>query len=351
MQPVERALWDRLAAAGVAPAGPPVEADEVPWFIALMLGIAAWFAAWCLMAFLAIFLSGAIDNGPALLVMGLACCVAAVTLLRGPRRHGFRAQFIVPFGLVGQGLVVFGLVDSIGDVDLAPIGVSLLVVCGAMAALVEQSQHRFLSTLGASVGLCMMLVDAKSLWLATPLFAAAAVAYWWLMRESGPVRGYLAWRPAGHAINLALLIVAWFAAFGDSMRYEPSPTLEWMRHLGASIPLALLLLFVMFSVLRKHGVDPASPRGLFVLALTAVLSLLLQPAPGVLAALLLVVLGFSAAEMVVIGFAVIALVGYLGLYYYQLQLTLLAKSFVLMASGALLLAGAFLERRFVRSAP
>src|SRR5688500_15718254 len=147
MQPVERALWDRLVAAGVVAGEPPSNLDEMPWFISMMLGIAAWFSSWFLMVFIGAMVSDAFDNAAGLLVAGLICCGVAIFLLRGARPNAFRGHFAVPFGLVGQGLVVYGIVDSMGNETLATIGVVSLVVCGAMAALVAQTQHRFLSSL------------------------------------------------------------------------------------------------------------------------------------------------------------------------------------------------------------
>ena len=63
-------------------------------------------------------------------------------------------------------------------------------------------------------------------------------------------------------------------------------------------------------------------------------------APAVSGALLFVVLGFDRRRPGLVALAAAFLVGFLGLYYYSLSLTLLQKSVVLVASGAVCLAAA-----------
>jgi uncharacterized membrane protein len=69
-------------------------------------------------------------------------------------------------------------------------------------------------------------------------------------------------------------------------------------------------------------------------------------APAVTGALLFVVLGFDRRRTGLVALAAVFLVGFLGVYYYSLSLTLLQKSVVLVASGGVCLgAAAYFTRR------
>ena len=70
----------------------------------------------------------------------------------------------------------------------------------------------------------------------------------------------------------------------------------------------------------------------------SLIALVLIPAHGVAAALVLILIGFGRAAPVLTGLGIAAGLVYLSNYYYARSLTLLHKSLVLMASGLLLLA-------------
>ena len=71
----------------------------------------------------------------------------------------------------------------------------------------------------------------------------------------------------------------------------------------------------------------------------------LMAAPGILLALMLLVLGYARHERALLASGVALIPVFLFLYYYQLDLSLLQKSAALAGSGALLLAGRFYLRR------
>ena len=68
-------------------------------------------------------------------------------------------------------------------------------------------------------------------------------------------------------------------------------------------------------------------------------------APGILLAIMLMVLGYARHERPLLATGVLLIPVFLFLYYYQLDLSLLQKSAALAGSGALLLAGRFYLRR------
>ena len=82
-----------------------------------------------------------------------------------------------------------------------------------------------------------------------------------------------------------------------------------------------------------------------LLASTGAALLGLIAAPGMLLAIMLLVLGYARHERPLLATGVALIPIFLFLYYYQLDLSLLQKSAALAGSGALLLAGRFYLRR------
>ena len=73
--------------------------------------------------------------------------------------------------------------------------------------------------------------------------------------------------------------------------------------------------------------------------------------PGVLGALLVLALAFHRRNPILLGLALLFLVGFAVAFYFRLDLSLAAKSGVLLASGALLLGlREYVRRRFARLA-
>ena len=114
--------------------------------------------------------------------------------------------------------------------------------------------------------------------------------------------------------------------------------------------LFVLLLFLLSQIVQDLGYGL---QNRVVIALAAGCFLLLVPSlrmPGILAALIVLVLGFWRSNRGLMGLASIFLVFYIWAYYYSLEWTLLVKSLVLLGSGGILLAVRFFILRFISDA-
>jgi hypothetical protein len=106
----------------------------------------------------------------------------------------------------------------------------------------------------------------------------------------------------------------------------------------SAVTLFVLLLFLLSQIVLDLGY---TLQNRVVIALIVGCALLLVPSlrmPGILAAILVLVLGFWRNNRGLMGLASIFLVFYIWAYYDSLEWTLLAKSLVLFGSGFLLLA-------------
>ena len=119
---------------------------------------------------------------------------------------------------------------------------------------------------------------------------------------------------------------AWAAGF------QGVPT--WL--LGALAP-GLLLAAAALRILLRLGRSPGSTAGLLVLAAVLGLSLLGIRVPGIPAMIFVLVIAEESRESAMFGLAVVTGLFLVTRLYYEMDLSLLAKSGVLAGSGGLLL--------------
>jgi uncharacterized membrane protein len=112
---------------------------------------------------------------------------------------------------------------------------------------------------------------------------------------------------------------------------------------NAAFTLALLALVVSISI--EQGMSLARPEALGALAGVLALGAITRSTPGVVATLLLLVLGFDRRARGLIVLGATFFLGFGAAYYYDMQLTLLQKSGVLVLSGAVCLVAWAVTRR------
>jgi hypothetical protein len=184
--------------------------------------------------------------------------------------------------------------------------------------------------------------------IATAITAAWPVVAWRMLpglarrhRITDPV----AWAAATASCGL-LTTQAIIDAVTGTVGYSPS----FVRMLLPS-PLPLTLLFVgllvwlALRVARDHGVSSSAPGVLAAVGAAVVVGVLTRATPAVSGALVLVMLGFDRRRVGLVGLGSAFLIGFLGLHYYSLALTLMQKSAVLVGSGLVCLAGAAFFRQ------
>jgi uncharacterized membrane protein len=120
---------------------------------------------------------------------------------------------------------------------------------------------------------------------------------------------------------------------------------------GRGLLLGAVLLYVVQQLLAQYDAAPSSTVGVAALAAASAFAVATFTAPGVIASLIVMLLGFARGNRGLFGLGVAALLAYLSYFYYTLQATLLTKSMVLMATGAVLIALWFVMRAMFGDAP
>jgi len=334
-----QALWARLRAQylveGEAPAA---DGGHTPWYIRLLLGIAGWLGSFGMLLF------ELLDAGPAgMVVTGIVLCAVATGLARIRGANDFLTQFAFAISLAGQAAVLLG-VGQLSDESISSLAAATVLLGAVLFVAVPQLGHRVWCAALAALALGW-IGRSWLLWQLAPLPLTALLAWLWLS-EFERARFAAPKRAGGYGILFALLVMFTAAQWLplSLLLDEPQSTLAVPPLLlpAASAAYGLVLLGSVVLLLRREEVALDSAEGRSAIALTLPLAAACYFAPGLSPFLLSLILGFANGNRVLQGLSVMALLLYLGRYYYLLDLTLLDKSLLLIALGAVLLCARFL---------
>jgi hypothetical protein len=328
---------------------------ELPIYLRILAGIGAFIASLCLMGFLS--LSHLIDfnSGMEMIAWGVMFVTGGIALSRlaarnaGVALHSFLMQW--SFCLVGLGKIL--AVGGAMELDRHGHGYAYayhhnelwygMFMLSAVTAVAwpfyRMSVDRFLSSLAVLVMLTSAVVDdlrlAGTLNFALQGLALAELAGVALIFTIAGVSRSL--RPLGYALAIMLSGITLFYSF-QPRHATPALSLSHEVFDPSILEAALIAAFVALTGWAAGGLNRLRQEP-FLIAGLGVAALALIGAPGVILALGFLVLGYALHDRTLIrGGALLAPV-FLWMYYYNLDLTLLAKSTVLVASGAVLLAG------------
>ena len=314
--------WQRLLAASLVEGEAPL--DEQPhWSSRFLLGIVGWLAALFLLFFLFMAFEGVIREANHALAMGAILMAAALGLNRKASRSDLWDQFVLALALAADAWLLYGLIDRV-DLHSAILWLGLCALSLGIAALFEHWLIRLFHSFAAAILLTLGLACLGLQLLALPLVMGVLTACW-LLAERQPSRHQL-YESLTLGLALSLLVLGrlhhplWDggASMLDELGHSRLPL--WINPLLC----AALLLGVMVRLKLPL---------LYGLPLVLISALI----PGMGAGALVLVLGFYAGSLGLMTLAGLLLLGFGSLYYYDLGLTLMTKSWLLLGSGALLL--------------
>jgi hypothetical protein len=326
--------------AGLA-SGEMPEAGEArtPWYVRSMLGTAGWIGAMFLFSFVGAAFAFVLQNAAASFVTGAGLCAVAVAIFRGVPKSGALAQFGLAMSLVAQGLLLYGASQLFKN-SIAGIATYAALQQALLFVLVPGYTHRVWTAVSAALAATYVMVDA-GLFAFTPA-AVSALFLWAALSEFRLAHRGALIRPAIYGLALASvltsvmhgsLISALIVDHGHRLFSLGEPGL-WLGRLAS----VAVLFWAVTALLAREGLALSSGQGRVGLAGAFILGAVSIKAPGVGPAAAILIVGYANADRVLAGLGILALLGYLSHYYYSLEVTLLAKSGLLVAAGLALLA-------------
>ena len=324
----------------------PETRNSAPWFVSVLGGLGAWVASLFLVIFLSLFLLD--DSKAGAIVVGLLITAGAVVLRRA-NSHVFITQLALSAGLAGQGFFLVG-VQSLWRNEAAT-SLAALVLQLVLLAIYPDALQRFLSALFASLALLYLLREyAPPVVADVALVGLTALAHVLFLKQGGlqsRARGALVTPTAFGLITTlfwVLLMRTWFQGFyRDLFGREGGDLPASVLTLG----LAVVTLYSAWRVMEETQAGPGGAAGVTAFAALALTALLTLNTPGVIAAVGVLMLGFHRRNTVLLGLAVLFILVFGVSYYYDLRMSLLAKSLALLGSGLLMLGlRLFIAHRF-----
>jgi len=337
MRDEAQVLWDTLQSSDIVVGKQPSSTElATPWYISLMLGLSGWIAALFMLGFIAAGLEFIIDSEAASISAGSVTLIVAFTFFRRSNSVFFQ-QFGLALSFAGQALILFGLLEAIGWEDSLTWWIcagSQLVIATVMPNFVQRLAAAYFAAYTLSVALTL-----QGMPYITSVMVTLVVVVIWINEFHWGKQGNLA-RPIGYGLTLALIQFNGESHFGVS--------LQQLIHSGETAPIliplwlaqsltGIILVGVVGHLLLRAAVAGNSARMLLALLTTAAVAATSLQAPGIATGLIILILGFSRQNRILLGLGIAALLFYISAYYYTLDETLLVKSAVLAATGSMLI--------------
>lgn len=326
---------------------------DSPWYIKVMLAFSGWLAAIFILGFFFSVFSRIYENTPVLIIAGGGLITAAYFLLKSKKANEFLEHLGLASSLAGQGLLFLAIMNVLKIFldGLDTYGFWLMVgfMQLTLALFMPNFVHRILSTFFAVLsfgGAIFYFTENTNLIALYGILVMLLTAAVWLNEFRFP-KQIEKLRAFGYGLVLATLIIKATNHFfhRNSWNIQEFKTLNaniWFQPWMEQVLLSAITLYVVWKLLQKIHPKPSQIASILALVGVLIITFLSFQAQGLLTGAMIVLLGFSASNRVLLGLGIITLLYFISNYYYSLQNTLLDKSIILFILGIALLAGRFI---------
>ena len=324
-----------------------------PWFISLFFGMSGILASLFFIGFLTLLLdnTGLLDSTLAVFIIGGILSVIGGFLFYNARiRHSpFWNSLAFAITLAGQGYIAYALLAS----EIAePLNIMLLLLVQLlMTVAIPNFIYRLLSATLAlnclfyllnyyhfsevSLGLLALITSVTHLQRYT---LAVFIPRKWRMNAL-EIMSAIGYASAYVLLSISVYFIA--AEYGNSFANFNSldsygEAFSYNYYLAQGL-LTLASLYAAYLILKRYQVKLRSTAGLLISAAIVLLGIMSIYVSGLLATSLIIIIATANSQRVLLGLGVIASVGYIFWYYYQLDTSLLVKSVSLFVIGIALL--------------
>jgi uncharacterized membrane protein len=303
-----------------------------PWFITLLIAIGAWLSLIPFLAFFGIFLGSWFSKHPDnIWVLGVLM-ITATTVIRHVQIESviFFEQLLLALNLVGQTLFIAGIAMQW---QILPTTIIVVILEIILFSSYRDNIIRFFATLIATAAIVTLLDRFGAhtgIHLLIVLLAIGA-ATGWFYESYCLTHPWLTSRYQAFGYGT---VISLFSLLIPSILNE-NPQLPHLTWWVSTMGLTALLIIVQYVIAQQHRINSAITISIY--GSTLLIGALAYQNPGILAALIVLLLGFQRSNRILVGLALSFLILFLVAYYYYLGTTLLDKSISLMATGSVFL--------------
>ena len=339
-------LWSKLKQAALVSGEMPIgQTSDIPWYIRAMQGFAGWIAAFFLLGFFGSVFTWIFDRESAfaLIAIGLAGNTIAYALFRASGKNEFLHQLGLVFNLCGQLMVAWGLYESTRDFN-ANYFFILFTYQFILVFTIPDFVSRVLTTWFSMFALFAGFSRLGIFNLGT-VTASAMFAFVWINDLKWKKYKNL-WEPVGYGLALSMLQFNSQLLFGEEIDwwYQVSK-LDWINLYSfwiSELLIAAVFIYILLKIAKQYQLKAQSSAGLLLAASAILIIFMSYFIIGVSGALLLLLIGFMRQRRSLISLGLVALLGFISWYYYNLSLTLLTKSMILIGFGLCFFIGFYL---------
>lgn len=332
-------VWERLEKVGLVSGEPPqVPEPDSPWFVKLLLALSGWLASLFIIVALGLAFSDLFESQTASLITG-ALLISVATVALRTIQNDFFEHGALALSLAGQALIAVGLYQIWDEFD-APFLWCFAAFQAVLCFVVPSYVHRVWSA--AIVVLCVFFAlqrpELHHLVAGAVMFGVSSV---WLNEFVFPNQVGRNTAMA-YGATLAVGVVAAFPMLGMRMTdlraavgVGPADA-EWYElPMIGKLLVFLALMYTVWGIMRQYSLNMRQQRWVVLAAVG--LGAMSFNVPGITIGVILMLLGFSGSNRVLLAIGFVALLGFFTSYYYQLEQTLLVKSGIFVALGISLL--------------
>jgi len=306
------------------------EPAPTPWFVSALIAISAWISVIPFITFLVLL--KVLDSASSLIIVGLLLIIGTSLLHYFKKNSLFLKQLALALNLTGQVLFIVGI-GSETDIETAALTTWFLEI--VLISFYRDSILRFISVLIATVAALVLLERFSihpGIHVLIVLLAVGVVWYWIVeARHLTDEMMKTLYQPLGYSFVVALQMVLLLSILPE---VEFIPSTHWWY---STVGLTGILLALEYHLLHTNEIMIFSPQSYAIFAATVLMGILLYQSPGIIAAIIILLLGFQRGNRVLMGLALVFLTVFLSSYYYYLNITLLMKSITLISAGLMLL--------------
>lgn len=330
-------LWQQLHDTGIVTGEMPntVDIEVTPWYVRVLQGFTGQFAAIFLLLFVFSVFKDFVKQEEVAFVLGLLLIGAAYTVFR-QLSSAFAGQFGLMLSFTGHALCLFAVHRSL---DNSSTWLMIAIIEAVLVWLIPHFLHRFFSCYAAVSALVIASIKLPILWLMPSLTMIAVILLW--LHEAKWLTQSARFRPITYAFTFVAIQMHSTFSLGYAAVFQAAEgrglsAQTWLIPVN-EVLLGAMLVLTIVKLLARYQIAVVSKQGLAAIIAGAMLALMSLKATGLAIAWILILLGFSAGNRVLLGLGFFAFWSYLGRYYYFLDISLLDKSYVLMATGILML--------------
>lgn len=343
-----QSLWQILEEKDVVHGeAPALEKLDSPWYIKFLLAFSGWLAALFLMLFIGFSLESFIRESPLALALVGAAMIGVAYWLFCINKNEFSEHTALALSLAGQALIAWFIFDVQSNNAFA-IGIIAAFEL-TVALLLPNYLHRLAAGFIAAGAFSISLSMAGWPYVGEAILLGIASALW--LNEFNFPKFTAQIRAIAYGLTFAIIPLKGSAIFGHG-------TMTWSHEAGDLSPelspwlgeilIGMVFIGVILQLCRRQQLKLSDKTMTCVLLGGLMLCLLSFKASGITLGMTILLLGFSAGNRLLTGLGIMSLLFFSSSYYYFVDIDLLNKAGILLATGVFLLAARWIARQLLR---